>query len=38
MLGLNKDVVALTQYRQEWKELFTQEKVFVDKVLRLADM
>ncbi|WP_252504640.1 GrpB family protein [Sporosarcina sp. Marseille-Q4943] len=33
MLGLNKDVVALTPYRQEWKELFLQEKVLLESLI-----
>ncbi|MGG0668376.1 GrpB family protein [Sporosarcina koreensis] len=33
MLGLNKDVVALTPYRQEWKELFEREKALLDSLI-----
>ncbi|MCG7343185.1 GrpB family protein [Sporosarcina sp. ACRSL] len=33
MLGLNKDVVALTSYRDEWKELFAQEKNLLESLI-----
>lgn len=33
MLGLNKDVVALTPHRQEWKALFEQEKSLLESLI-----
>jgi GrpB-like predicted nucleotidyltransferase (UPF0157 family) len=33
MLGLNRDVVRLTPYRQEWKELFVQEKALLHSLI-----
>jgi len=33
MLGLNKDVVALTPYHKEWKELFIQEKALLESLI-----
>jgi GrpB-like predicted nucleotidyltransferase (UPF0157 family) len=33
MLGLNKDVVALTPHRQEWKKLFEREKALLESLI-----
>ena len=33
VLGLNKDVVALSSYRQEWKELFSHEKALLESLI-----
>ena len=33
MLGLNRNVVRLTSYRQEWKELFEQEKELLESLI-----
>lgn len=33
MLGLNKDVVALTPYCREWKALFEQEKTLLESLI-----
>ncbi|WP_432361938.1 GrpB family protein [Sporosarcina sp. UB5] len=33
MLGLNKDVIALTPYREEYKKLFVQEKKLLESLI-----
>lgn len=33
MLGLNRNVVRLASYRQEWKELFEQEKELLESLI-----
>ena len=33
LLGLNRNVVRLTSYRQEWKELFEQEKELLESLI-----